>query len=45
MAPMPHAIASYREPSRFFEAYILSTSPWANPTVWSFLEAHRQPSE
>ncbi len=34
MEPMPKAIESYRMLSERFDAYILSTSPWENPTAW-----------
>lgn len=34
MKPMPHAIESYEELSEFFDTYILSTSPWNNPSAW-----------
>jgi len=35
MDPMPGAIEAYRELSRLFDTYILSTAPWANPSAWS----------
>jgi 5'-nucleotidase len=35
MDPKPDAIASYRELAGLFETYILSTSPWKNPSAWS----------
>jgi 5'-nucleotidase len=35
MDPLPGALESYRELSRLFDTFILSTSPWANPTAWS----------
>lgn len=34
MQPMPHAIKSYQLLSEKFDTYILSTSPWENPTAW-----------
>ena len=34
MKPMPHAIESYEKLSEFFDTYILSTSPWNNPSAW-----------
>ena len=34
MNPMRGAIASYRKLSKKFDTYILSTSPWDNPTAW-----------
>ena len=35
MEPMPHAIESYKELAIKFDTYILSTSPWLNPSAWS----------
>lgn len=35
MDPMPGAIEAYNELSQHFDAYILSTAPWRNPTAWS----------
>ena len=35
MLPMKNAIESYKELSNHFDTYILSTSPWENPTAWS----------
>lgn len=35
MKPMPGAIESFEELSRLFDTYILSTSPWENPSAWS----------
>lgn len=35
MEPMPGAIESYEELAQLFDTYILSTSPWANPTAWT----------
>lgn len=34
MQPMPNAIKSYQLLSEKFDTYILSTSPWENPTAW-----------
>ena len=34
MDPMPDAIKSFRMLSRLFDTYILSTSPWLNPSGW-----------
>lgn len=34
MAPMPGAIDGFTELSRHYDTYILSTSPWANPSAW-----------
>lgn len=35
MEPMPGALTSFAELSNLFDVYILSTSPWANPSAWS----------
>ena len=35
MEPVEGALDAYRELSGLFDAYILSTSPWKNPTAWS----------
>ena len=35
MDPMPGAIAAYRELSRKYDTYILSTAPWLNASAWS----------
>ena len=35
MHPMPGAVAVFTELSALFDVYILSTSPWANPSAWS----------
>lgn len=35
MAPMEGAIEAYHELASLFDTYILSTSPWANPSAWS----------
>ncbi|HMK04170.1 MAG TPA: hypothetical protein VK489_08265 [Ferruginibacter sp.] len=34
MDPIPDAIDAYQELSRSFNTYILSTSPWNNPSAW-----------
>ena len=34
MDPMPGAIEAYQELSKLFDTYILSTSPWNNPSAW-----------
>ncbi len=34
MDPMPDAIESYHKLAERFDTYILSTSPWENPTAW-----------
>jgi 5'(3')-deoxyribonucleotidase len=44
MIPMPDAIESYKELARHFDTYILSTSPWLNPSAWrhklEWVQAH-----
>ena len=35
MDPIPNAIESYTYLSGHFDTYILSTSPWHNPSAWS----------
>ena len=35
MDPMPGAIEAYGELAERFDTYILSTSPWENPSAWS----------
>jgi 5'-nucleotidase len=35
MDPMPLAIESITELSKMFDLYILSTSPWNNPSAWT----------
>jgi 5'(3')-deoxyribonucleotidase len=35
MAPMPQAIEAFKELSELYDAYILSTAPWENPSAWS----------
>ena len=35
MKPMPGAVEAFKELSEKFDTYILSTSPWANPSAWS----------
>ena len=34
MRPMPGAIDCYKELAEKFDTYILSTSPWNNPSAW-----------
>lgn len=34
MDPIPGAIEAYHELSNHFDTYILSTSPWNNPSAW-----------
>jgi len=35
MDPVPDAIASFNELALLFDTYVLSTSPWENPSAWS----------
>lgn len=35
MEPMSGAIDAYKNLSELFDTYILSTSPWENPSAWS----------
>lgn len=35
MAPVPGAIEAFEELAVRFDTYILSTSPWDNPSAWS----------
>ena len=35
MNPMPDAIEAFRELAELFDAYVLSTAPWENPSAWS----------
>ncbi|MDQ3634152.1 MAG: hypothetical protein M3405_06530 [Acidobacteriota bacterium] len=34
MRPLPDAMESYRALAEVFDTYILSTSPWNNPSAW-----------
>lgn len=34
MEPMAEAIESFTELAKHYEAYILSTAPWGNPSAW-----------
>jgi 5'(3')-deoxyribonucleotidase len=34
MPPLPDALESYRFLAQNFDTYILSTSPWKNPSAW-----------
>ncbi len=34
MPPLPDALESYRLLAQNFDTYILSTSPWKNPSAW-----------
>ncbi len=35
MDPIPQAVESFNELANLFDTYILSTSPWENPSAWS----------
>jgi 5'(3')-deoxyribonucleotidase len=35
MQPMPKALDAYEELASLFDTYLLSTSPWGNPSAWS----------
>ena len=35
MEPVEDAVESFRTLSQHFDTYVLSTSPWENPTAWS----------
>lgn len=35
MEPLPGSLEAYASLSEYFETYILSASPWENPTAWS----------
>lgn len=35
MPPLPGAVEAFQTLSRDFDAYILSTAPWLNPSAWS----------
>ena len=35
MDPVPGAIESFERLATLFDTYILSTSPWENPSAWS----------
>ena len=35
MDPMPRAVESFAELADLFETFVLSTSPWENPSAWS----------
>lgn len=35
MEPLPDAVESFEYLSEFYDTYILSTSPWENPSAWS----------
>lgn len=35
MQPMPNALQAFEELAALFDTYLLSTSPWDNPSAWS----------
>ena len=35
MDPMPGAVAAFTTLAQHFDTYLLSTSPWENPSAWS----------
>ena len=35
MRPMPGAVVAFTELASLFDTYVLSTSPWDNPSAWS----------
>lgn len=35
MSPMADAVASFEELASLFDTYVLSTSPWNNPSAWT----------
>lgn len=35
MQPLTGALAAFEELSQLFDAYLLSTAPWENPSAWS----------
>ena len=35
MHPVEHAVESFATLAEHFDTYILSTSPWENPSAWS----------
>lgn len=35
MHPMPGAVAAFERLAKLYDTYVLSTSPWANPSAWS----------
>jgi 5'(3')-deoxyribonucleotidase len=37
MDPIPGAITAYEELSTLFDTYILSTAPWGNPAMWTWI--------
>lgn len=35
MDPMPGAVKAFDELAKLFDTYVLSTSPWENPSAWA----------
>ena len=35
MKPKPDAIESFKQLSKIYDTYVLSTVPWENPSAWS----------
>jgi 5'(3')-deoxyribonucleotidase len=35
MEPLPGAVEGFQTLARHFDAYVLSTAPWENPSAWS----------
>jgi 5'(3')-deoxyribonucleotidase len=35
MKPLDGAIEAYKELTKYYDVYILSTAPWNNPSAWS----------
>jgi 5'-nucleotidase len=35
MPPMPGALEAFTELAGLFDAYVLSTAPWSNPSAWT----------
>jgi 5'(3')-deoxyribonucleotidase len=35
MKPLDGAIEGYRELTKYYDVYVLSTAPWNNPSAWS----------
>jgi 5'(3')-deoxyribonucleotidase len=34
LQPVPGAISAFKELSKYYDVYILSTAPWGNPEAW-----------
>ena len=35
MKPKPDAIESFKQLSKIYDTYVLSTAPWENPSAWT----------